>query len=171
MHFDKMFHEVQADARAGDSGRRGCAKEALEQLFEFLLRNADALVAHRNDDIVLITTMRGQPDRCPFRCIFDGVGQEVREDLAQQLLVSGDRRWQIADVIDDRVPGIQFPISTGDVSEQISDITVGGLAFNLAVFVRMLSIRSVMRRTDVLIFASMPPSFSSVIEALLRSSR
>ena len=80
--------DAQAPFRAGDGTL--ALREELEHVGQFLGRNADAVVAHRDDDVVSFPR-GGQPDSAPALGVLRGVCQQVDDDLLDPRRVGPDR--------------------------------------------------------------------------------
>ena len=93
MHVDHHLDEVKADAGADDPRDVAAAVIALEQPVEVGGGNADAVIGDGDDD--LVAGQRGiHLDDAAVRRVFDGVGQNIAENLKQQFCIAdhGHRR-------------------------------------------------------------------------------
>jgi hypothetical protein len=79
-----FFDDAQAKAGTGDAGGVGGAEEALEEVLLFFRGNADAPVPDVNVHGSRLIR-QGAVDGGGFGGVFDGVGQEVTEDIAKEL--------------------------------------------------------------------------------------
>jgi hypothetical protein len=81
------LHDDEAKAGAGDFPDVGAAVKGLEKARAFSGGNADALVLHGEHGVPALAAT-GDVHRGAGRAVFDGVGEEVREDVAEQRFVA-----------------------------------------------------------------------------------
>ena len=90
---DNLFDERQAQSGA-DHARIGIAFQAIELFedsFARLFRNAEALVTHADQDILVIE-FRGNNNLGLRRAVLDRVAQQVVDGLCQKLFVGAQNR-------------------------------------------------------------------------------
>ena len=73
------------------------AIKTLEDVWKFILRNANSLVCHKDDDTgraILAGSLRPPPhtNNATIRRILDGIGHKISQHLAQTFLVTPDQR-------------------------------------------------------------------------------
>src|SRR5262245_50398608 len=87
VQFDAAPYNHQTEARSGHLTDIAAAMKRLEKAGLIRRWNAAATIHHAEDGIVIVLGRR-QRDRPPFRRIFHRVGQQVGEDMPQQVFVS-----------------------------------------------------------------------------------
>lgn len=102
---DAAFDNHQAEACARDFADVGAAKEGIEEIGNVLFGNADALILDGEDSIVAVAFC-GEEDWRAFGGVFDGVGDEVAEDVTEQGLV----RMRIGEITGGLPDDGAFPI-------------------------------------------------------------
>ena len=109
--------EPPADARCLRD-LRGAAfglHEGFENAFVVLCRDPRAVVAHYGSDTAIGETLKGELDQCATGGKFDGVGQEIDQDLLDACTVADD-----FDTVDDG--GYSAPRSASSCCEKRSPV-------------------------------------------------
>src|SRR5690606_21186858 len=102
MAFDETFGDIQTDARARDAATVAPAIVGGENLVQFVFRNAATVVGDCHHSVFTFSFTTYSNGALWVR-ILDGIGDDVVEDLAEQIRVSPNIRQPFQVALNDNI--------------------------------------------------------------------